>query len=517
MMASGNWIPLYTVSQILYFVSLIAFFYFLTLPIDWVETPTEPEELEGVERLAVPEDSLPLIIMAYPVLREDVATMNTTLMALGWSEYPSACFRVIAIPNSHDIDTIAALRLMQPQFPFLEIMEVPPTNDPGWNVVWRAWQSNPKAYWFHQGRTRGRRDLLPKKTRQLIFLFYTLCARIGTDWVLDYIDADSIPPPRHFAEAAAGLREYDVLQATNVAGNLLDSMPASLHAFDHMCWDGLLYPHMSARGRHPFYVLGKGLFYKAADLMELGGFNPWITIEDPEVGMRFWTNGRRLGVIFDPLIEEVPRTLMRGIIQRNRWVCGFFQSLGRPLRAMGMPFWRRQQARLNIVPVLSLPVNIVGLPTGVRAASTLWTGANPFPFWIVALSVLNVGLYCVTMAIIYTNAWRRTQLVLRPISSRIWYMVRVNPLSLFIYHMIWTIPIVIGFMMFICNLGKAWIRTQKFDADRRFVEDGPEAFNGNGDRNRHRNGNGKGNGNGHRNGNGHPNGNGKRDNMPPGP
>ena len=461
-----SWIAIYAVCQILYFLGFVVIFYFLVLPIDWVQAS------EGTRR---PDDEMPLIVMAYPVLREDVATMSSTLVSLGWLEYPRTRYRVIAIPNSDDTATIAALRRLQQQFTFLEIMEVPPTADAGWDVVWRAWVANPKAYWFHRGRTQGRRDLLPKKTRQLIYMFYTLVEQIGTDWVLDYIDADSMPPPDHFAAAAEGLRHYDVLQATNVAGNLLDSMPASLHAFDHMCWDGFLYPHMSARGQHPYYVLGKGLFYRANDLSELGGFNPWITIEDPEVGLRFWTNGRRLGVIAEPLIEEVPRTLVRGIIQRNRWMCGFFQSLGKPLRQMGMPFWRRVQARLNLLPVLSLPVNVVGLPTGLYALHLWFAGGNPFGtwpfgFWLVALSVLNIGLYCGLMGFLYVNTWRRTRFVLSETRLRVWYLVRVNPLSIFVYNVIWTIPIVLGFVMFLANLGKAWVRTEKFDADRRFAE-----------------------------------------------
>jgi hypothetical protein len=461
----------------MYFLGFVVFFYFLTRPVDWVDEPDDTPFSEDVVPLPLRDDAMPLMIMAYPVLREDVATMDSTLVSLGWTEYPRSRYRVIAIPNCDDIDTVTALRRMQPRFPFLEIMEVPPTSDPSWDVVWTAWAGNTKSYWFHEGRTRDRRDLLPKKTRQLIYMFYTLANRLGTDWVLDYIDADSMPPPNHFASAAIGLRKYAILQAANVAGNLLDSMPASLHAFDHMCWDGLLYPHMSANGGHPYYMLGKGLFYRANDLMVLGGFNPWITIEDPEVGMRFWTNGRRLGIIFNPLVEEVPRTLLRGIIQRNRWVCGFFQSLGRPLRSMGMPFWRRQQARLNIVPLVSLPVNAVGLPTGTYAVWLWWNSFSPFYFWLIFLSVLNIGLYCVVTGIVYVNAWRRTGLVLARNSQRIWYMIRVNPLVLFVYHTIWTIPIVLGYLMFLGNLGKTWARTQKFDADRRFAEDGPEALN----------------------------------------
>jgi hypothetical protein len=145
---------------------------------------------------------------------------------------------------------------------------------------------------------------------------------------------------------------------------------------------------------------------------------------------------------------------------------------------MGMPFWRRMQARLNILPVLSLPVNVIGLPTGLYALYLALHHRNPFGFWLIALSVLNIGLYCVTVTIMYVNAWRRTAFVLSDIRLRVWYLIRVNPVSLFIYHTMWTIPIVLGFLMFLANLGKTWIRTQKFDADHRIAAEGAAALTG---------------------------------------
>ena len=463
---AGFWVVLYAAAQVLYFGAFLVVGYFLTRTINWVDDTRR----RGAHREA--EESLPFIVLAYPVLREGYATMHSTLVMLSRMDYPQSRCRIIATPNSDDALSISALRGLRMRFPFLEIVEVPPTSDPRWDAVWRAWSKNPRAYWFHQGSTRGDRNLLPKKTRQLIYLFYTLVGEMGTDWVLDYIDADSMPSADHFRSAAEGLKYYDVLQATNVAGNLLDSTAASFHAYDHMCWDGLLYPHMSANGAHPYYMLGKGLFYRARDLLEIGGFNPWIAIEDPEVGMRLWTNSKRLGIIAAPLIEEVPRTLIRGIRQRSRWMCGFFQSLGSPLRRMGMPFGRRMQARLNIIPVLSLPVNVIGLPTGVYALYKWYSHANPFPRWLVALSLLNVALYLVVTGICWRNAWRRTKFVLPERRLRIRYMLRVNPASLFLYHVLWTVPIGIGFFMFISDLGRVWQRTEKFDADHRFAEPG---------------------------------------------
>ena len=450
----------YIICQILYLFSFLAIFYFLTRKINWVDT--------SKISLLDPQ-SLPKIVLLYPVLREDEDTMHTTIVSLGRMDYPKDKYRVIAIPNFDDTDTIAALRRLQKELHFLEIMEVPSTADPSWNVVWEAWNNNPKTYWWHEGKFKGCKDLPPKKTRQLIYAFYTLVEQDGTDWILDYVDADSITPTNHFKLAAIGFQDYDVLQSTNVVGNPLDTFATSMHAYDHMCWDGYVYPHMSDDGKHPYYVLGKGTFFRAIDLVDLGSFNPWITIEDPEVGMRFWVNGKRLGIIAEPLIEEVPQTFLGGIIQRNRWMCGFFQSLSKPLKQMGMGFWHRQKARINIVPTLSLAVNVVGLPTGAYALYRYILGIGPFSIGVVALSLLNIVLYIILMGILYTSAWKRTSLVFSSVFLRIRYMLRVNPLFLFLYWLLWTIPIAFGFGMFLAGKGRAWKRTEKVDADRRFV------------------------------------------------
>ena len=40
--------------------------------------------------------------------------------------------------------------------------------------------------------------------------------------------------------------------------------------------------HLTDNGHQPFWVIGKGLFYMAPDLVAVGGFNPWVAIEDTE-------------------------------------------------------------------------------------------------------------------------------------------------------------------------------------------------------------------------------------------
>jgi cellulose synthase/poly-beta-1,6-N-acetylglucosamine synthase-like glycosyltransferase len=408
----------------------------------------------------------PNIILFYPVLREPEETMRTTMYSISRIDYPKERYRVVAIPNHDDLATITSLQKLQKEFNFLKLLPVPATSHPSWQPVWDAWESNDKAYWYHRGPRAGVRDLPPKKTRQLIFGFYCVAQHLRDDFLVNYIDADSAPPRDHFLAAAAGIGPggYDVLQARNVAGNLLNTMASSLFAFDHLVWDANKYGHLTANGRHPYWVLGKGLFFKSRDLLELGGFHPWITIEDPEVGLRFWKNGKKLGLIDAPLIEEVPETFGRGITQRKRWVAGFFQSLDMPLRELGYTPTERLKAWLNFLPCLSLLLNPVGLPIGTWAIIAWSFGASCLPAWSVILAGLNITFFVAGLANVYVKAWRITKIVLPSYWKRLLYFVRVNPLFLFVFWIFWLIPLWIGWRMYWRDTGLVWERTLKLNA-----------------------------------------------------
>jgi glycosyltransferase XagB len=456
-------IGFFVLTQVLYLMSTAVDLYLYSLPVNWVDM-SEADQLG-------PGD-YPYIVLYYPVLRELEETMRTTLTSLGALDYPRDRYRVVAIPNANDTATVASLERLQREFPFLQLMPVPPTSDASWQVVWDAWNGNDKAYWWHRGPRAHNRDLPPKKTRQLIYAFYNTVAEFGgrEDFLVDYIDADSCPPRDHLLAAAVGIRQYDVLQAQNIAGNLNHTMATSWHAFDHMAWDGLKYPHLSANGRQPYWVLGKGLFFRASDLVELGGFHPWLTIEDPEVGMRFWANGRRLGIIENPLIEEVPSTLMKGITQRKRWVAGFFQSLGTPLKEMGMTRWQRFKAWLNFLPCLSLSMNVLGIPIGVWALWTWLDGTFILPQWAVGLAAFNIATYVVMLLVLYWSTWKRTALVLTSVRSRLWYLLRVNPVFLSIWWLVWLVPLWIGYRMYVHDRGLVWERTDKINANEPLIQ-----------------------------------------------
>jgi cellulose synthase/poly-beta-1,6-N-acetylglucosamine synthase-like glycosyltransferase len=455
-------VTMFAFTQILYTLTFCIDFYLYHLPVNWVR-------VEDAD--AIPAADLPAVILFYPVLRELEETMRTTMRAISRIDYPRERFRVIAIPNHNDAATIGSLEQLKLEFAFLEIFTVPPTSEPSWELVWQAWSSNEKAYWWHKGPRAGIRDLPPKKTRQLIYGFYHAAAAMAgrEDFLVNYIDADSCPPPNHFKGAAAGMKSFDVLQSQNVAGNLLKSMASSWHAFDHMCWDGSKYPHLSADGKQPYWVLGKGLFFKASDLSALGGFHPWMAIEDPEVGMRFWANGKRLGILSDPLIEEVPETFRDGITQRKRWVCGFFQSLTDPLDSLGFTPVQKLKAWMNFLPCLLLSVNVIGLPPGVWALWLVFSGANILPLWLTLLGGMNIAFYVLTFGALYARTWRRTGLVLDRTGDRLAYMLRINPLFQLAWWLVWLIPLWIGFCMYLRDGGLIWDRTRKIDANHALI------------------------------------------------
>ena len=453
------WLTLFAVAQVLYGLTFLVDLYLFSRPVNLASSATAP-----------PDNETPPILLLYPVLHELEETMRTTFTALSRMEYPKDRWSVTAIPNADDHETIASLERLKREFDFLTIMETPPTSHASWDIVWKAWDQNPKAYWWNHGPRAQDRNLPPKKTRQLIYALYHAleAAPHGEDVLIDYIDADSCPPPDHFRAGAAGMLEYDVIQAENVAGNLNTSLAASWHAFDHMAWDGRKYRHLTADGGHPYWVLGKGVFFRASDLQALGGFHPWLAIEDPEVGMRFWSEGKRLGVVQAPLIEEVPITFSHGITQRKRWVCGFLQSLGRPLDELGMTPLQKLKAWTNFLPCASLWVNAIGFPTGVWAL-TLGFGNDLIPPWLFWLSLINVAVFAVTMIGLYVSTWKRTGLVLNRTSDRLAYMLRVNPLFLMVWWVVWLVPIWLGFWMFMRDGGLIWERTEKINANEALI------------------------------------------------
>ncbi|MBE7218916.1 MAG: glycosyl transferase, partial [Caulobacteraceae bacterium] len=174
--------------------------------------------------------------------------------------------------------------------------------------------------------------------------------------------------------------------------------------------------------------------------------------------------------IRSPLVEEVPATWIEGVHQRRRWVCGFFQALdARPLRALGFSTLERLKAWLIFLPCLSLWINAVGVPTGAWALWVFLRRENIFPLWLIVLCCINLACFLVSLLTLYVITWKRTALVLSKRRRRLLYMLRVNPIFVMVWWVLWLIPLAMGFWMYLNNQGLVWRRTEKKDANHDLI------------------------------------------------
>ena len=102
----------YYLTQGLYSLSFLVDGYLFSRPVNMVDMD------EGAELVEGSKEDYPLIVLFYPVLDEEESVMRTTMIALDELDYPKDRYRVIAIPNADDGETIAALKNLQGEFPF---------------------------------------------------------------------------------------------------------------------------------------------------------------------------------------------------------------------------------------------------------------------------------------------------------------------------------------------------------------------------------------------------------------
>ena len=150
--AWGVLLGFFVITQVVYLGSMLVMAYFYTRPVNLVDP--ERHDSNG--------PTYPVLLL-YPVLKELESTMRTTFGALDAIDYPRDRYRIVAIPNDNDLSTITSLEQLQSEFSWLEILKVPPTTDPSWDVVWQQWEQNEKAYWWHFGKRSGVRGLPPKR------------------------------------------------------------------------------------------------------------------------------------------------------------------------------------------------------------------------------------------------------------------------------------------------------------------------------------------------------------------
>ena len=138
-------LALFVLTQILYLGSMLVTAFFYSRPVDLVKPAN----------FASDPATYPPVLLFYPVLRELEETMRTTFLALDAIDYPRHRYRIVAIPNYDDHETIAALYRLQASFSWLEILRGPPDLPSFLERGMDAVGQQPQGVLVAQGRAGG--------------------------------------------------------------------------------------------------------------------------------------------------------------------------------------------------------------------------------------------------------------------------------------------------------------------------------------------------------------------------
>ena len=240
-----------------------------------------------------PDDAGPLPVYSVLVaLYKEENLAAQLVQALNRLDWPRSRLDIKLICEEDDAATVAALRALPPAREY-EIVLVP----------------------VHMPRTK------PKA------LCYALPGVRGT-YVTIY-DAEDRPHPGQLREAHAAFTaappQVICLQAPLIITNARQSWWSALFALEYAgLFRGLL-PMLSLTGL-PLPLGGTSNHFRAAELRQIGGWDPYNMTEDADLGLRLYRLGYRSRVIFKPTLEEAPVSRAVWLGQRTRWFKGWLQT-----------------------------------------------------------------------------------------------------------------------------------------------------------------------------------------------
>ena len=226
-------------------------------------------------------------------------------------------------------------------------------------------------------------------------------------------DAEDRPHPGQLREAhetfLAAPDHVICLQAPLIITNARQSRWSALFALEYAgLFRGLL-PMLSLIGL-PLPLGGTSNHFRTTELKAIGGWDPYNTTEDADLGMRLHRLGYRSRVISKPTLEEAPVRRSVWLGQRTRWFKGWLQTwlvlMRKPRKLageMGWPAFIVFQLLIGglLLSALSHPIVIgfiVYLTWLMLQNGTATKGW--LHFWLFNLDIINVfGSYAVFISL----------------------------------------------------------------------------------------------------------------------
>ena len=194
-------------------------------------------------------------------------------------------------------------------------------------------------------------------------------------------DAEDIPEASQLKMAVCAFRkntsDYVCFQAALNYFNATENVLTRMFTLEYSYWFDYLIPGLD-RLNLPIPLGGTSNHFDVAKLRKLGGWDPFNTTEDADLGIRASAEKYRVGFINSTTFEEANANLGNWIRQRSRWVKGYMQTF--------LVYWRHPVELIRTIGLknfVSFNLFIGGTPLTFLASPPLWA---LFVYWLLTRS-----------------------------------------------------------------------------------------------------------------------------------
>ncbi|HOO33839.1 MAG TPA: glycosyltransferase [Thermotogota bacterium] len=310
------------IMQFVYLI-MILFKFILTISgsIDEVVYTENLHELKNIQ-----EDELPVYTVLIPVFREP-EVIKTLIEAVKNFDYPQNKLDVILLLEEKDGETYEAAKKANPPSNW-RFLIIPPSQP----------QTKPKACNYGLFFSRGK--------------------------YLVIYDAEDVPEPDQLKKAYLAFKNSDesyicfqgALNYFNMNQNLL----TRLFTLEYSYWFDYMLPGLFSLNL-PIPLGGTSNHFKVDKLREIGGWDPFNTTEDADLGIRASAESYKVGIIRSTTFEEANSKVWNWIRQRSRWVKGYMQTTlvynrnpFHMLKILGLKKWFSFQFFIGGTPLIFL-------------------------------------------------------------------------------------------------------------------------------------------------------------------
>jgi cellulose synthase/poly-beta-1,6-N-acetylglucosamine synthase-like glycosyltransferase len=301
------------------------------------------QPISSAEIAALRDEDLPVYTVLVPVYKEP-EVVHQLIDGLKNIDYPQHKLDVMLLLEEDDVKTLAAARDARPPANWRFI--VVPNSQP---------RTKPKACNYGLAFARG-------------------------EYLVIY-DAEDIPEPSQLKMAVCAFRknpaDYVCFQAALNYFNATENVLTRMFTLEYSYWFDYLIPGLD-RLKLPIPLGGTSNHFDVSKLRVLGGWDPFNTTEDADLGIRAAAEKYRVGFINSTTFEEANADLGNWIRQRSRWVKGYMQTF--------LVYWRHPVELIRTIGLknfLAFNLFVGGTPLTFLASPPLW---GLFVYWLLTRS-----------------------------------------------------------------------------------------------------------------------------------